>query len=164
MALVGRVLTVGCPCPGTPHETDTVTYRQVLTLRGGMLAMEALGRVAVAAAAEEREVTGVELSVELFPIYLEHAVAAWTFVWDDAPLPVTADADNVLPFDVKYQIADAADDLFGQEITRPLAAMTPKSSRSGRTKRSTSPTRTSGQRRRRPSAPSSPNGSAASGP
>lgn len=164
MALVGRVLTVECPCAGTPHEVDTITFREVLPLAGGMAAMQALVLAARQATEQGRDLMDSDLAVALFPVILDHGIVSWTFLRADEPLPVTKEADTVLPFGTKFLIADAADDLFGEEITRPLAGMTQRSSPRGRTGSSTSPTRRSGRTRRSPSAPSSPAASAASEP
>lgn len=159
MALEGRTLTVACPCTGTPHEVDTITFRRVLPLAGGIAAISAMREGVVA---RGNEIDGLALAEHLFPVYLTHAVESWTFVTDDgSPLPL-AEGDTTLPFDVKYAIADAADDLFGEEVTRPLAAMISKSSRSGPTASSTSPSRSSGRSPRSRSARSSRNGSVAS--
>lgn len=157
MALVGRVLTVECPCPGTPHTEDTVTFKSVLGIAGGVA-----GIAAMVAAVQDLgdKFNNISLAGYVFPVYLAHTVESWTFLdADGKPVPV-ADGDAVLPFGTKYQIADAADDLFGEEITRPLAEMIRKSSPSGPTPKSTSPNRRSGASRRSRSAPSSQDASA----
>lgn len=159
MALVGRVLTVECPCVGTPHASDTVEFRKVLSLAGGMAAISAIADTQRAG-----EVTAIALAVHIFPVYLEHAVESWSFVNDASePLPL-ADGDSALPFSVKYLIADAADDLFGEEVTRPLVGMSGTSSPSTRTSGSTSRRRRTSASHPKPSAPSLPATSAASGP
>jgi len=161
MALVGRVLTVECPCAGTPHEADTITFRPVMPLAGGVAGMAA---IAAGAQALGANFSSIQLAEYVFPVYLAHAIEAWTFTGaDGAPVPLT-DGDAVLPFGVKYAIADAADDLFGEEISRPLVAMISRSYPSGPTASSTSPNRSSGRRRRPRSAPSSPATSGATGP
>jgi hypothetical protein len=159
MTLEGRTLTVACPCPGTPHEIDTIQFRRVLPLAGGIAAIAAMREGAIA---RSNAIDGLTLAIYLFPVYLAHAVESWTFVDESgAPLPLDA-GDAALPFGTKYEIADAADDLFGEEVTRPLAGMIRKSSRSGSTAPSTSPSRPSGGSHRSRSARSSRNGSAAS--
>jgi hypothetical protein len=158
MALVGRVLTVECPCSGTPHTEDTINFHRVLSLAGGMAAISAIADTQRAG-----EVTAIALAVHIFPVYLAHAVASWTFV-DDAgePLPLV-NGDVELPFPIKYQIADAADDLFGEEVTRPLVGINAKSSPTTRTNGSTSPKRRTSASHPKPSAPSLPATSAAFG-
>ena len=164
MALVGRVLTVECPCSGTPHEEDRVTFKAVLPFAGGMAGVRAISKVAVQAEASGQEIAGLDLAVELFPVWIEYGIEGWTFTdTDGAALPL-ADGDATLPFAVKYEIADAADDLFGGEILGPLVAMTRTSSPVGQTAPSTSPKRTSGRRRPLQSAASSPSDSVASAP
>lgn len=167
MTLSGRVLTVACPCPGTPHTEDQVTFRAVLPYAGGIAVVQAIATVAARVADEERAATAQDLAAELFPIWIDPKrgpIEAWTFT-DAAgePLPI-ADGDKALPFDVKYEIADAADDLFGDEVTRPLAKMMETPSPNGQTGASTSPNRTNGRKRRSPSARSSPTTSAATEP
>jgi hypothetical protein len=157
MALEGRTLTVECPCPGTPHEADTITFHKVLSLAGGIAAVSAIRD---GLNARPGAMDGITLAEHLFPVYLAHAVEAWTFTAEDGePLPL--DAGETLPFSTKYEIADAADDLFGEEVTRPLVVMTRKSSPHGPTAASTSRTSASGGKRRPRSAPSSPATSAA---
>jgi hypothetical protein len=161
MALSGRVLTVECPCAGTPHEADTVTFRAVLPLAAGVA-----GMVAISTAATELggNLTGLRLAEYVFPVYMAHAIEAWTFTGADGePIPL-ADGDAVLPFAVKFAIADAADDLFGEEIARPLVAAIGRSSPGGPTASSTPPKPTSGRKRPSRSVPSSPPVSAATGP
>ncbi len=157
MPLVGRVLTVECPCAGTPHKEDTVTFRNVLPLAGGVAGISAM----VAAATELGDgMSNLALAGYVFPVYLAHGIESWTFVdVDGEPVPL-ADGDKVLPFGVKYEIADAADDLFGEEISGPLVRMIERSSGDGRTARKTSPSRSSGASRRPRSVPSSPSASA----
>jgi hypothetical protein len=103
------------------------------------------------------EILALDLGVVLFPVYLAHAIETWTFV-DAAgvPVPVGASADGVLPFGTKYEIADAADDLFGGEVTAPFAKTKRTSSPSGPTGSLTPPIQASGRKRRLRSAPSSP--------
>lgn len=152
MALEGRTLTVECPCAGTPHESDTVIFRKVLSLAGGIAAVSAIRD---GLNARPGEADGITLAEHLFPVYLAHAVEAWTFTNEDGdPLPLNA--GETLPFSTKYEITDAADDLFGEEVTRPLVMMTRKSSPLGQTPASTSRTSASGGKRRPRSAPSSP--------
>jgi hypothetical protein len=157
MTLVGRVLTVECPCAGTPHNEDTVTFRNVLPLAGGVAGIAAM----VAAASELGDgFNNIVLAGYVFPVYLAHGIESWTFVdANGEPVPV-ADGDKVLPFGVKYEIADAADDLFGGEISGPLVKMIERSSADGRTARKTSQNRSSGRSRRPRSGPSSPSASA----
>ena len=153
MALSGRVLTVECPCAGTPHEADMVTFLAILPLAGGMAGMAA---ISAAATAHGGKLTGIALAEYLFPVYLRHAVESWTFL-DPIGRPLAvADGDTVLPFNVKYTIADAADDLFGEEIARPLVSMIEQPSPSGPTASSTPPTPISGASPRRRSGRSSP--------
>jgi hypothetical protein len=160
MALEGRILTVECPCAGTPHQSDKVTFRRVLSLAGGLAAITAMRE----AARGDGELDQLTLATHVFPVFLAHAIESWTFLGEDGnPLPIPA-GDDVLPFGTKYLIADAADDLFGEEVTRPLAGMIRRSLPAGRTGRSTSPKRPSGGSRRSRSAPSSPAASEAMRP
>lgn len=153
MAIEGRTLTVECPCPGTPHEVDTVVFWAVMPLAGGVAGISAMIE-AVKALGEA--FSGIALAGYIFPVYLAHAIYSWTFTdADGAPVPL-ADGDKVLPFPVKYAIADAADNLFGAEISSPLVQMIAQSSAAGPTASSTSPNRDSGASRRPRSGRSSP--------
>lgn len=158
MTLEGRTLTVECPCAGTPHERDTVTFKAVLPLAGGVAGISAMVRAAQDLGSA---LDNIGLAGYVFPVYLAHAIEAWTFVNSAGePVPL-ADGDKVLPFGVKYEIADAADDLFGAEISVPLAKMIAQSSDAGPTARRTSRKRSSGASPRSPSARSSQTVSAA---
>lgn len=158
MALKGRTLTVECPCPDTPHEAgDTVEFRRVLSLAGGIAAIAAVRDAAVG-------VTGkldpFVLAGHLFPVYLAHAVESWTFLDSEGASLALEEADGALPFGTKYLIADAADDLFGDEVTRPLVEMIRKSLPTGPTATSTSRKKSSGRSPRSASGRSSPRSSA----
>jgi hypothetical protein len=138
-----------------------VTFHAILPMAGGMAGMVAI-HAAVAAAGGN--LTGIRLAEHLFPVYMQRAIESWTFL-DPLGRPLAiADGDTVLPFGVKYTIADAADDLFGEEISRPLVAMIDRSSASGPTASSTPPTPISGRKRPSRSAPSSPAASAGTRP
>ena len=151
-----------CPCAGTPHKADTVTFRAVLPFAGGMAAMVAMSTAPQDA---KGQILALDLGIALFPVYLAHAVEAWTFVdAEGAPVPVGSAADAALPFGTKYEIADAADDLFGGEVTAPFGRKRPTSSPPGPTGVSTPQTPPSGRKRRSRSAPSLPAVSAGSGP
>ncbi len=157
MALVGRTLTVECPCPGTPHESDAVEYKRVLPLAGGMAAIAAMRDATLGTLGK---LDSLRLAEHLFPVYLAHAIDAWTFTGEDGkPLALDA-ADAALPFETKYLIADAADDLFGEEVTRPLALMIEKGLRAGLTGHSISRRKPSGRSPRSRSGRSSPKSSA----
>lgn len=134
-----------------------MTFRNVLPLAGGVAGISAM----VAAANELGDgMNNIALAGYVFPVYLAHGIDSWTFVdANGEPVPL-ADGDKVLPFGVKYEIADAADDLFGGEISGPLVKMIERSSAVGRTERRTSPKRSSGASPRPRSVPSLPSASA----
>lgn len=161
MTLDGRNLTVECPCPGTPHGEDMVTFKAVLPLAAGIAAMAALR--------DSVEKYGTDLNAlvlgeTLYPIYFAHAIESWTFTKEDGSPLLQAEADAVLPFDVKFAIADAADDIFGEQVARPLVAMIQRLLPAGQTGRLTSPKRDSGSSPRSRSRRSSPAVSAVSEP
>jgi hypothetical protein len=134
-----------------------VTFRNVLPLAGGVAGIAAM----VAAATELGDgFNNIALAGYVFPVYLAHGIDSWTFT-DAAGGPVPlADGDKVLPFGIKYEIADAADDLFGGEISGPLVKMIERSSAVGQMARKTSPNPSSGGSRRPRSVPSSQSASA----
>ena len=162
MALEGRTLVVECPCPGTPHEHDTVTFSPVLPMAGGLAVISAVRDAMRATDGEEMD--NLVLAAHTFPVYLRFAIESWTFTDAAGHLLDRERWDALLPFGVKYAIADAADDLFGEEALSPLVGTTPASSRGGPTATSTSRSRASGSSPRSRSAPSSRAASAASEP
>lgn len=106
-----------CRCPSRPHATDTVTLRTTVSVPMGMAAMQAMRGKAFEGG------TPADSMGALASVYLHHAIAAWSFVDEKGkPVPITpANADRLLPFeDGGFEVADRADDILQEQITRPL--------------------------------------------
>jgi hypothetical protein len=136
-----------CRCPGSPHPDGDIAYlRPYLLFEGGMEALRAMSRA--------------DGDVSLFgtlvgPVYIRHGVVSWNRL-DDAgePVPVTPEALAALRYEDAYELADRADDLYGESVIAPLARRIAKSSAGGRTGASTSANSRSRSKRPRPSQPS----------
>jgi hypothetical protein len=132
----------GCRCDGSPHDHDTVwLYPEV---------PPDLGLACVAAwnngAANVESMVGI-----LSRLYVQFGIARWTFL-DEKGDPVPLNHRNVarLDWDAVRPIAEKADELYAEKITRPLVAAVSKSSRNGRTAQSTpARTRSSAKPRKR---------------
>lgn len=129
-----------CLCPGTPHEGgDTVWLRSELDMGGGF-------------AAAGLVLSGGTLEETLGRGYLVAGVVDWTFVDESGnKVPPTRANISRLKFnDAIYRVADAAADLYGDTVLRPLVARLSRSSRNGSTGKSTSPRkRSTGSPRKR---------------
>lgn len=149
-----NIVTVACPCPGTPHVTDTVTLhpRDRIPLGLGMATYEVI----------KQGGTRAMLSASLADVYLHYGVTAWTFVdADGRPVPVTPDTiADYLRWPTGLTVAEAADELYSEEVMRPLLPRFATSSPATPTAPSTSANPDSGSPRPKRSAPSSPSGTA----
>ena len=151
---------VACPCPGAPHETDTVRLRPKLGLRAGVSLQ---GQIVAARNAREAgiEVNETEVYAALTEGYLLHGVAEWTFTdAEGAPIPVTPDTIRSVLLDdfaLASPVADRADALYAQAVILPLVDLgstsLPRSRTNGSTSVPTTPTRKR-QKRSRPSSTS----------
>lgn len=134
-----------CHCDGTPHDHDTVWLRAEVTPDLGVAARSAIGDV-VSQGIEKDDIMAV-----LGRVYLRHGIVRWTFTDAEGnPVPVTPNAAGSLKWEIAEPIADKADDLYSEDIFRPLVARLSKSSRNGRTGRSTSARTTTSRRRPKP--------------
>lgn len=133
-----------CYCPGSPHEADLVYLAPALSMAGGMAAQSAIA---------EGFTDQIRLQELLAEVWIRHGVVSWNLVDEDGPIPVTR--DNVLralPYGKGgRQVADRADDLYAEDILSPLVERLKTTSPRGRTNGSTSATRPSTRKRRRPS-------------
>jgi hypothetical protein len=148
-----NIVNVGpCRCPKTPHPDGDVVflYPEIPLALGvaGMAVLRAGGGVAAVYGG-------------LADVYLQLGIADWTFV--DAkgqPEPVIApNIARLLPFgNGGLTVADAADDLYGKDLLRPLVRERSERSSPTSTATSTSANRGSGRKNRTPSERSSRNG------
>lgn len=134
-----------CFCPNAPHDSDVVYLAPSLSMAGGMAA-----QVAVTAGMTDQ----IALQELLAQVWVRHGVVGWNLVDDDGePLPLTPDnITKALPYGKGgRQVAERADDLYAQDVLRPLQERLKKLSKPGPTQRSPSTSRT---RTRTPKQPS----------
>ena len=143
-------VTVGCPCPGTPHpDGDTVTLRDKPNFHMGTMALGWAGRQAT----DDIPTTG-----EIMELYLRDGITAWTFVLEDgSPRAVDDEGLDWLldDYELAYPIADEAASLYTDRIFAPLLKQTRNSSQTGRTGRSTYRNSRRSSKVQSPSTPSS---------
>lgn len=129
---------VECPCPGKPHDADTVFLRPTLGLQAGVAVQSLL----INAHNAEDRLTEAELTGVLAEGYLLHGVASWTFVDDKGhTIPVTRDTIRTQlldRFDLGEPVANKADDLYAQALFLPLVKRASASSPVSPTAKSTS--------------------------
>ena len=126
-----------CPCPGTPHDSDSVYLRRTLPLAAGVSLQSYLAALSTQMPTMER----AELNGKLAEALLLYGVEGWTYVTDrGAPLPVTEQAirDVLLSnFALATKVADDAADYYSELIVSPLAERASNTSRRSQTERST---------------------------
>jgi len=148
-----NVVQIPCYCPNEPHDYDTVTLAQEVSIPLGTAAAYIL-----------QTATHTATTIgELSQVYLHYGVVGWSLV-DEKGNPVSVNPDTVrahLTYDHGgMEVAEAANVLYAPKVMRPLLARSAKSSSHGPTDDSTRLTNGSGPKRRRPSLPSSPTGTA----
>ncbi len=120
-----------CACPGTPHaeEGDIAYLRPYLDYRGGAAVMAAIGKT-------EKE---PERFAELVgPVYIERGVTGWNLLDEEGqPVPCTPEALDALRWEDAFELAQKADDLYGQQVLSPLVKRMNESSKVGPTNGST---------------------------
>jgi len=131
-----------CRCPGTPHgDGDWVELRPSPTIDIGSAVYAAVANVGD---------DPVQLQVEMTRAFLRFGIVAWSFTDElGAPVPIQPRRpefgdviSRLLPFsDGGFLVADRADDLYSEEVLRPLMTrLSQMRSPAGRTVGSTSPT------------------------
>jgi hypothetical protein len=136
---------VGCLCPGTPHDKDTISLRAELGPEGGYAVLRA---IRAAAAQGDTEY----LAEFLGRAYAEHGIVEWTFLDEDGePVPCTTENIRALKWGVLYPVAERGDVLYAEELMAPLRVQASASSPNGRTARSTSATKRTTSTHRKPS-------------
>lgn len=136
-----------CRCPGGPHPDGDYAYlRPFLLFDGGMEALRAMAQA-------DGDVS--RFGALVGPVYIRHGVVSWNRLDEDGePIPVTPETLAELRYEDAYELADRADDLYGESVIAPLARRIAKSSAGGRTAASTSASSRSRSKRRAPSEPS----------
>ena len=146
------IATIPCPCPGTPHESDTVTLRDALSPRDAM----AISKELVVLYAEDPDSTAGDVLAVLTEGYVLRGIEAWTLTDDGKPLEVTKGAirDRILSrLDVFSIVGEVADGLYAEAVMLPLLQRASKSSPPTPTEDSTSAPTDSGSTPPTPSRP-----------
>lgn len=145
---------IPCPCPGTPHEGDTVTLADKLGLRAGVAVQNLIVK---SVEAEGDRLETADIIGILCEGYLLFGITGWTCV--DAkgkridPSRELIRSYLLEDFTFSEPIAEAANDLYPAIAIRPLVARASMSSPDMPTEPSTSAPPT--PLRRKPSKPSS---------
>lgn len=148
-----RIIVVACPCPGTPHEQDTITLYDALPTDAGIACYMSTGLTP--------GMTIAEITGKWSAILARNGVERWSFVnAEGEALPITMANNDGLPFGVRVAIANTAMERWQEELFRPLPTVTGNSSRPGPTDVSMSPNLPSGVKHPKHSKRSLPNGSA----
>src|SRR5690349_16815535 len=131
-----------CTCPETPHsepssewgglDGDVVELRPYLDLAGGSEALR-FTRDAIAAADGDLDKATSFMGEMVGPVYVRRGVVGWNLVDENGPVPCTLEALEALPYVDAYEIADRADDLYGESVLAPLVKRIGSSSRTGPT-------------------------------
>lgn len=147
--LAPMVVIAVCPCPGSPHDHDEVYLAPEASMTMGLRANGAVSKAAGDAG---------ELEVLLGRALIEEGIVGWTFV------DVKGEAEPVTPATIERllpwgkggsDVADRANDLYGEAIFTPLVKQSLITSGLGPTNGSTSPIRPSRSTRRSSSKSSS---------
>lgn len=149
-------VAVACPCPGAPHDGDTVYLRPEPGLIGGVLIQRKFVELSVGGLEKD------EVFASLIETFVRHGVDSATFT-DESGEPLDRDqaiAVILSKFSLGSVVADKADDLYSNELLRPLVERASKSLPTSRTNGSTSRSRRSSTKRPKPlkssSTPTSP--------
>jgi len=137
-------VAVACPCPGTPHDGDTVYLRPELGLKGGIIAQRKFVDL-IGGNADE-------VFAGLIETYVTHGVDSATFT-DEQGETLDRDAAIALilsKFSIGETVANRADDLYSNDLLDPLVARVSKSLPISRTRGSTSVSRRSSTKRLKP--------------
>lgn len=136
-------VTIACPCPPKPdgqprHITDTVTFRDRLDFRGGMVIRKAITMLKV----EDPDSGAAEVLAAMSEHYMLEGISGWTLV-DDKGKPVEADKTAIRTFINDHQdivfdsLVDEADNLYAEQVLLPLVRRAQPSSPTSPTESST---------------------------
>lgn len=143
MSIPVRVpLQTSCPCPGTPHEEEWVDLAPRLGITAGAAAWAAINAA---------EPTNSEIEAAIGHAFLRHGIVAWSFTGEAEPdgrrpsVPITNETiADLLDWGSASEVAERANELYSEDLFRPLARRLSASSPSGPTGESTSATTDSG--------------------
>lgn len=142
-------VAVPCSCPGTPHETDSVSLLDKISVPMAVAALEAV----------PAGTRLVDVSAFVTPVYMRFGIVDWTFTDENGEaLPVTPEniEARLTWANGAFEVADAAAELYTAELLAPLARRLRGLSPTTSTDDSTSVTPQSGAPTATSSASSSP--------
>ena len=152
-------LDMACPCPGTPHTAEWVDLAPRLGIVGG---------AAASAAMRFAERTTSEVEAAVAASFLRHGIVDWSFTGEPekdgrrSSLPITnANINAVLDWASAREVAERANDLYSEDLLRPLLAKYQASLSDGATEPPISAPTVSG--RKRPKSSSSSSGGSTAG-
>ena len=102
-------------CPGSPHPFDVVTLRPEVSHRMGI----------AVAAVTNRARNEIDAEAEMGMVFIRYGIEGWTFE-DKGPVPCAEPVDpdliaRWLPWsDGGYEVAEAANNLYADEVFRPF--------------------------------------------
>ena len=148
-------VTIPCPCPGTPHESDTVTLFDKLDFHRAT----SITNMTAFIDNDDDKSRAAEVLAALSEGYLLHGIERWT-LRDGKPVPVTKAAIRHYILDrpdIYPAVVEAADSVYHEVVLLPLVARASRSSPTSPTTASTSAKRGAASRRPKssPSKPSS---------
>ena len=152
---------IPCTCPpkagGEPrHDHDTVTFRDRLDFRGGMVIRKAITMLKV----EDPDSGAAEVLAAMSEHYMLEGISGWSLT-DEKGKPVEADKTAIRAFINDHQdivfdhLVDTADDLYSEQVLLPLVRRASASSQPSPTEPSTSAPTGSEAKPRKPSRRSS---------
>ena len=148
-------VTIGCLCPGHPHDSDTVQMREQLDFRRAA----AIKYAVLLFKTDQPSADAAEVLALLSEQYLVQGIEAWSLRDDkDQPIPVSREAIVIFlltNLEAAGVVAERADELYSEAVMLPLLQMGSTSSRPGPTNGSTSATNGSSHKPRKRSKPSS---------
>ena len=135
---------VPCTCPpkanGEPrHDQDTITFRDRLDFRGGMVIRKAITMLKV----EDPDSGAAEVLAAMSEHYMLEGISGWSLV-DEKGKPVEADKSAIRAFINNHQdivfdhLVDEADNLYSEQVLLPLVRRAQNSSPPSPTDDSTS--------------------------
>jgi len=134
---------IGCPCPGRPHDSDSVQLRDVLDFRHAAAIKYAVRIFKM----DHPDSDAGETLQFLSEQYLRHGIEAWTLrdesqkLAKDRLIPVTWPNIEQYLFAnpaIASEVAEKADDLYVEAVMLPLVMQAATSSQPGPTNGSTS--------------------------
>ena len=149
-------VSIPCVCPpkagGEPrHASDTVTFRDRLDFRGGMVIRKAITMLKV----EDPESGAAEVLAAMSEHYMLEGIESWSLT-DAKGKPVECDKSAIRRFMDEHQdivfdsLVDEADNLYSEQVLLPLVRRADASSQPSPTEPSTSaPTGSAAKPRRR---------------